>query len=86
VGTSNLDNLNVASNEFYDCKKERSLKDNIGNKVGGGEGAFDQPHDATQLERQNVGIIGNLALSNINHDIEDLQPNVGSIQMSAKVT
>ena len=35
--------------------------------------------DPLQMERNNVGIIGNLALSNMNHDIEDLQPNFSAL-------
>lgn len=62
----------------YDVKKESDPQSDQQNKADNMQ--FEQ-EDATQIERNNVGIIGNLALSSINHDIEDLQPNVGSIQM-----
>lgn len=79
---------NVVQKDFLDVKKEveDSLKiDNNKLKADNNQFAIEQ-QDAAQIERNNVGIIGNLALSNINHDIEDLQPNVGSIQMSSKAT
>lgn len=33
-------------------------------------------HDSNQIERNNVGIISNITLSNMHRDIEDLQPNL----------